>query len=44
MALVVKNLHATTVDARDDDQEGRRGSEDAVPGPSVFPSGVNFLY
>ena len=21
------------------DQEGRRGSEDAVPGPSVFPSG-----
>ena len=22
------------------DQEGRRGSEEAVPGPSVFPSGV----
>ena len=21
------------------DQEGRRGSEEAVPGPSVFPSG-----
>ena len=25
------------------DQEGRRGSEEAVPGPSVFPSGVLLL-
>ena len=25
------------------DQEGRRGSEEAVPGPSVFPSGKSFI-
>ena len=28
-------------DLRCRDQEGRRGSEEAVPGPSVFPSGAS---
>ena len=26
------------------DQEGRRGSEEAVPGPSVFPSGLSCVW
>ena len=34
-----QRLRALRVDTRTRAQEGRRGSEEAVPGPSVFPSG-----